>query len=157
MGLRTPSCFWSRGRAGGRIGRKDQCTGYSAPSSIHCLRTPISFWLSDLPVFIGGMSSSSSFVTRRAINSLWFGLARHYRPVTAQVPDGSLPTSRRSFAFRCALSGPWQSKQFSAKMARALAASPSCARTGIAKSARTGKSVRKKSFIFIILVPEIML
>ena len=77
---------------------------------------PISFWAA-VRVFVvagGGINSSASVEWMRAISSLDFG------SFGAMAPD-SMAASRRSSrrsALRAALSGPWQAKQFSARMGR---------------------------------------
>ena len=87
-----------------RIGRKAQCRSYLAPLSIHFLSELISSTDNRFPVFGGGITSSGSS-----------------EPIRFNKADQSLSpvseSSRRS-ALRAALSGPWHSKQFSARIGK---------------------------------------
>ena len=108
----------SVGTDGLLIGRKDQCSSYSAPCFIQSSRIFFCFADSRLPVSGGGMSSSLSSLCRRNTNSLSSG----FPGTTAVYPPRSLSApsdkSSRRFASRVLLSGPWQWKQYSERMGR---------------------------------------
>ena len=79
----------------------------------------------DLPLFLGGICWSGSWLSIRAISSLSSGLpgtiARAPLSVSAKAPSW---VSSRSPALRALSSGPWQAKQLSERIGRTSRAKP---------------------------------
>ena len=92
----------------------DQCGWYSAPAAIHALSSSFCAAVS----FLWSSAAASPRPGRRrrsaAISSLSSGLPGTMAPALTAT---SRRSSRRS-ALRAALSGPWQAKQFSARIGR---------------------------------------
>ena len=95
-------------------GMNDHSGWYSAPAAIQALS--VSFWAAVSCLWIegGGITSSLSVAKMRWIISLSSGLPGAMAPALTAT---SRRSNRRS-AFREALSGPWQAKQFSARIGR---------------------------------------
>jgi hypothetical protein len=158
IGVLTQFFSSTEGSAGRCGAMKAQCCSYSAPSSIHCFSMAACLAEIFFPVFGGGMTSSSSIVMIRLINSLSEGVPGTTAAESSLDAIAPARVSSRNLALRSSASGPWHAKQLSERIGRIsrlkLSLRPSAAESVTSISITTGmalSALNKMTVLFLKL------